>query len=146
MQCPYHKSELEKSVYEEEVEIDSCPTCKGIWLDPGELEQIQRSTENDYSSLLGKSKNSAAMEYNRKRQLEEAPINCPGCATPMSKKEHGLHSKIVVDLCPKCGGIWLDKGELQALEIFYEEHKEHHPKMSRFKLLLAGFSHFSHRS
>ncbi len=146
MFCPYHKSELEKSIYEEDVEIDSCPICRGIWLDPGELERIQNSNENDYSHLIGKGKNSEALSYNRERQLKADPINCPNCSTRMKKEEHGLNSMIVVDLCPNCLGIWLDEGELEALEVFFEEQKENHPEMSRFELLLAGFYRIYRRS
>jgi uncharacterized protein len=29
-----------------EVEVDACPGCNGIWLDPGELKQIRKETLN----------------------------------------------------------------------------------------------------
>jgi Zn-finger nucleic acid-binding protein len=30
---------------------------------------------------------------------------------------------VIVDTCSRCGGIWLDKGELDALRMAWSEHK-----------------------
>jgi hypothetical protein len=43
--CPLDKTTMEKEVVGGSIVIDRCPTCKGIWLDAGELEQIRRSAE-----------------------------------------------------------------------------------------------------
>jgi hypothetical protein len=37
---------------------------------------------------------------------------CPRDATPLAKREH---LGVIVDACPSCGGLWLDKGELEAV-------------------------------
>lgn len=42
--CPLDKESMEKEVVGGIV-IDRCPSCKGVWLDGGELEQIRRSAE-----------------------------------------------------------------------------------------------------
>ncbi len=42
--CPLDRATMEKEVVGDIV-IDRCPTCKGVWLDGGELEQIRRSAE-----------------------------------------------------------------------------------------------------
>jgi len=39
MQCPVCSEEL-KLAERQGVEIDYCPKCRGIWLDPGELDKI----------------------------------------------------------------------------------------------------------
>jgi Zn-finger nucleic acid-binding protein len=39
MNCPIDKTAL-KVIDREGVKIDYCPTCKGVWLDRGELEKI----------------------------------------------------------------------------------------------------------
>lgn len=39
MQCPRCNGTLKEEVYDE-VRIDRCDTCTGVWLDAGELEQI----------------------------------------------------------------------------------------------------------
>lgn len=44
-------------------------------------------------------------------------INCPRCGTAMRERERDLGGGMVVvmDVCPSCGGVWLDKGELEQL-------------------------------
>jgi Zn-finger nucleic acid-binding protein len=46
--------------------------------------------------------------FNKKEKV----LNCPRDQTPMIK----LTSQgITVDKCQKCGGIWLDKGEMRNI-------------------------------
>lgn len=43
-------------------------------------------------------------------------MNCPKCQTPMREREREAGDELVImDVCPSCGGIWLDKGELEKL-------------------------------
>jgi Zn-finger nucleic acid-binding protein len=52
---------------------------------------------------------------------KEKIINCPVDQTPMIK----LTSKgVTVDKCPKCGGIWLDKGEMKRIIENFEAQQE----------------------
>lgn len=39
IKCPRDGAELDERMFES-VRVDVCPTCQGIWLDPGELEQL----------------------------------------------------------------------------------------------------------
>lgn len=39
MKCPVDHSSLNRSV-RQGIEIDTCPTCRGVWLDRGELDKI----------------------------------------------------------------------------------------------------------
>ena len=147
MYCPYHTDvELEKTIYEADVEIDKCPKCRGIWLDPGELEQIQKTQEVDHSARLEVGENVEAATYNRDRQLTASAIKCPTCDILMEKHEHDENSLIVIDFCSKCHGIWLDEGELEALEIYYEREKLKHPEKTRLQILLQGFYYLYHRA
>ena len=43
----------------------------------------------------------------------EAIFTCPVDNTPMQK----IHNQeIIIDKCPKCNGIWLNEGELEAIQ------------------------------
>lgn len=42
--CPADGSELLKE-HRNEIIIDRCPTCKGVWLDAGEIEAIQEAAQ-----------------------------------------------------------------------------------------------------
>ncbi len=111
-------------IYETDIEIDECPECKGIWLDSGELEKIQETIENDYSDELKKIPDYIDGAFNMARAKQEGMRECPKCSQPMNMKEYGFCSQIVIDVCPSCQGVWLDKKEIQNLEIFFERCKE----------------------
>lgn len=44
-------------------------------------------------------------------------MQCPKCQTALRERERetALKDVVVMDVCPSCGGIWLDKGELEKL-------------------------------
>jgi ribosomal protein L37AE/L43A len=44
-----------------------------------------------------------------KKKALEAEIECPRCKVKMAKKSR---QDVTIDKCLKCGGIWLDKGEI----------------------------------
>jgi Zn-finger nucleic acid-binding protein len=61
-----------------------------------------------------------ALAYERARQANGPDIACPNCGMSLQAEEYGYCSQILVDRCGKCAGIWLDSGELKALERFFE--------------------------
>jgi len=40
-----------------------------------------------------------------------AALSCPRCAKPLAAVSY---QDVTVDQCPACGGVWLDRGELEA--------------------------------
>ena len=43
----------------------------------------------------------------------------------MENRDYGYGSQVRVDVCISGCGVWLDEGELQSLEIFFEKaHQE----------------------
>ena len=137
MLCPYDKIQLEKNFYEAKIEVDECPECHSIFLDYGELEQIQTTVERDYSGKIGKGKNEDALEYAKSMQISAPAINCPKCGVAMNKEVHG-NTKIVIDHCPSCRSLWLDNGELEALEVYAESQLEVQ-KVGKLGILWSGF-------
>jgi Zn-dependent protease with chaperone function/Zn-finger nucleic acid-binding protein len=85
--------------------VDVCKTCKGVWLDRGEVFLFSR----------------------RPRQLEEllaletsepnlSHRQCPRCNTGLEEVPF-LLPDLFVDRCPQCEGYWFDAGELtKAME------------------------------
>ena len=43
---------------------------------------------------------------------------CPNCQVGMREVER---RGVLIDVCPQCGGVWLDKGELEKLLAEAEE-------------------------
>ena len=102
----------------DEVEIDHCLDCGGIWLDAGELEM-----------LLGDSAKASAVvaSFSAATGCKEKPRKCPICLKKMEKILVGQDDKtVLIDRCRKADGLWFDSGELEdifAAADFDEEHK-----------------------
>jgi len=105
MKCPVCGETL-ANVSFRGVEINICYSCRGIWLDRGELEQ-----------LLGKAPQAGELLKSRKRYSRsvEKLRSCPDCGAAMIKSTIGLNSPLVVDRCPEGHGEWFDRGELLSL-------------------------------
>ena len=105
MNCPVCKYPL--IVLElEQIEIDYCTSCGGIWLDAGELELLLE-TEQERKRLLN-----LLIED---RSVKEKSYPCPICSRKMKKLFVGEEKKILIDKCKKNHGLWLDKGELKSV-------------------------------
>lgn len=117
--CPRDRTRLRTRTYEGDVHADICPSCGGVWLESAELERVQETLEHDYAGELGGIA-AVAQAYEMARQKARPDIACPRCAEPLSPSEYGYCSRILIDACRRCGGHWLDAGEIQALEQFFE--------------------------
>jgi uncharacterized protein len=44
-------------------------------------------------------------------------MNCPSCQNLMREREREMSGgqMVVIDVCPNCGGVYLDRGELETL-------------------------------
>src|SRR4030066_210142 len=105
MICPVCKDSM--LVLElDQIEIDFCSGCKGIWLDAGELELLLES-EQDRARL-----SSMLIEDDT---VKEKSYACPICGKKMNKVFVGEERKILIDKCKKNHGLWMDKGELQSV-------------------------------
>jgi hypothetical protein len=121
MKCPHDQSELSTRRYEADIEVDECPTCRGMWLDQGELEQIQATVEHDYRAELKRIPDSTVAAYVAARgRAPDQELACPKCGDALNQREHAYCSQIYIDVCQGCSGVWLEEGEIQALETFFE--------------------------
>lgn len=63
MKCPNCNIDLVMSE-RQNVEIDYCPQCRGVWLDKGELDKIiDRTSPSDLNSSLGDQYGNERKEY-----------------------------------------------------------------------------------
>ncbi|MCX6225089.1 MAG: zf-TFIIB domain-containing protein [Bacteroidia bacterium] len=62
MDCPICKVPLVMAD-KQGIEIDYCPTCRGIWLDRGELEKIIERSTQAYPPQQGNYYNESARSY-----------------------------------------------------------------------------------
>ncbi|WP_291860814.1 zf-TFIIB domain-containing protein [Marinilabilia sp.] len=111
MDCPRCRTTLTAEPLNENelsFEIDKCHNCGGIWFDSGELAKIDKIIEPTMLEIR--------KIPNKTEQLK--PLYCPSCSNHprLKKAEHPRDKKVIVDYCPTCKGIWLDKGELEAIQ------------------------------
>ena len=115
MLCPACKNPM--IVLElEQVEIDYCTGCEGIWLDSGELELLLENTK-ERKELLESFKEDVSSK--------ERSYGCPICGKRMSKIFVGDQNRVLIDKCRKDHGIWFDKGELKSVIENASKNREH---------------------
>jgi Zn-finger nucleic acid-binding protein len=68
MKCPICNVALLMSE-KQGIEIDYCPTCRGVWLDRGELEKIIERTINS-ENRSGQLSNEDEQNYNRSQETD----------------------------------------------------------------------------
>lgn len=99
----------------EQVEVDYCTSCEGIWLDSGELELLLETEEE---------RNRLTHLFREAEAVKENSHDCPICGKNMKKVEVGEKGKVIVDKCKKNHGIWFDKGELIKVVEFGTDNKQ----------------------
>lgn len=91
---------------EENIDLDFCDECGGIFFDCGELERLDSNSR--YVDEFMKAAHAKFF----------APVNqditrkCPVCNIPMRKVKI---SDFEIDFCDECGGKFLDNGEVQKI-------------------------------
>ncbi len=105
MNCPVCKTPL--IILElDNVEIDSCTGCGGIWLDGGEIELLLDSSSHKKELLAS---------FQIDKNTDEKKFKCPICGEKMEKVLCGKDENILIDRCKHHHGLWFDKGELEDL-------------------------------
>ncbi|UDQ97430.1 zf-TFIIB domain-containing protein [Lentisphaerota bacterium WC36G] len=96
---------VEKNI--DNVKVDICKKCSGIWFDFDELEQIM---QKDYTPILKNQQQNNTID-DQKRAV------CPRCGGK-GKMINIKHDKydIHIDSCSVCYGLWLDGGEYDLLK------------------------------
>ncbi len=106
MNCPVCRRQPMIILELNDVEIDYCPECCGIWLDAGELELLLGNNEETDKFL-----SSFVIDTITK----EKKIKCPICSKKMEKVLVGEDNNILIDRCRNNDGLWFDKGELEEI-------------------------------
>ena len=134
MKCPRDATPLQPFMVEARVQVDRCSICRGLWLDKGELEEIQQTIERDHGKLIDMPHDTVGASFEQVRQERQGPARCPRCDAEMETREYGYNSQVMIDACPDGCGVWLDNGELERLEAFYEKGRTDNPIPLRWRL------------
>ncbi len=112
MQCPNNHQEPMQKVLFHNVEVDYCPDCLGVWFDKDEL-RLAKDDKDEQLKWLDFD------IWHDKKKFKMVAISqlCPVCRVPLVQAQYD-DSKIKIDFCKKCQGIWLDRGEFKQIIIY----------------------------
>jgi len=108
MFCPKCKKPLEKTIFYN-TEVDYCSQCLGIFFEEEELRWAKDEKDESLRWLdidLWKDKKLFKISYGIRL--------CPKCRLPLYEVYYG-DSRIIVDVCNICQGVWLDRGEFKKI-------------------------------
>jgi Zn-finger nucleic acid-binding protein len=113
MNCPKCPGKLQKQ-FIEDIEVDSCFVCEGIWFDAGELDKVVARDAKDLFSNAGLGEFDGKEVSELYQELDTKTGKCPKCddGTDLVRQQR---KHINIDVCPKGHGLWLDGGELNGL-------------------------------
>ncbi|MBN2448405.1 MAG: zf-TFIIB domain-containing protein [Phycisphaerae bacterium] len=117
--CPVCKDQCFPLKYEN-VPIFQCGTCGGHWVDKVKLDRICAIREVEMPDAVKQKMMDIADESNSAQKLW-----CLSCGTEMVKEQFKYWDDIQIDRCPKCNRIWLDRGELEKCQIYWEYMQDH---------------------
>lgn len=116
-------------------EVDSCPNCRGMWLDFNELDKLEDVVfdEDTHKGSL----------VHFKTQTENP---CPHCGAKLDEFQYRLYD-LRLDTCTENNhGFWLDAGEDErVMEIMQKRASETQRKVSaeaEWKQMLKGMHAF----
>ena len=135
MNCPKCNTELTKKYYKGMFEIDSCPNCRGMWLDFDELDKLEDVVfdEDAYKGSL--------VHFETRTQFP-----CPHCGMMLDEFQYRLYD-LRLDTCSENRhGFWLDAGEDErVMEVMQRRAKETQRKINaeaEWKQMLKGMHAF----
>jgi heat shock protein HtpX len=129
--CPKCRQSLTKIEYEG-TQVSRCHFCGGTLIEEQNLFRIFAREEKQFSEQLKKKAEELLLQwrinpFHKGMKLSELvsttfpAYRCPKCLTEMLRAPYTLQYFIVVDRCYSCNLIWLDKEELELLQIMIEK-------------------------
>lgn len=124
-----------KKYYKGMIEVESCPACRGIWLDSRELDQLEDMVfEND-------SQKGSLVHFQFKTNHP-----CPRCGNGLDEFQYRLYD-LKLDYCDgNDHGYWLDAGEDErVMEIMRQRARDMQRKTdaeSMWKQTIKEMHHF----
>lgn len=101
------------------IEVDGCSHCNGLWFEKGEVGAFAKFSEDipNFKTLV--------------KSAQSSHKNCPECQMQMKEIKYNASSKLMVDYCEGCGGVWFDGGEIGELSKISQDPEDIKLKISR---------------
>ena len=108
MNCPVCSVALERKLVQE-VEIEECRECGGVWFEEDELRKAKDSADSDLNWM-----DFEVWKHPDKFKAEPRKLGCPKCSESLVCIDYD-NTGVEIDCCGKCKGMWLDKGEFKKI-------------------------------
>lgn len=116
MECPRCDSTYLERSYLGAIAAERCPTCYGHFFDRGDLAEFLKSPTVAYFA-----DHFAGMKIPSVRVKGGA--TCPRCEVSLRRSRPAQLKQAAVDVCPHCGGTWLDGVEIQRILVSQVKEK-----------------------
>jgi Zn-finger nucleic acid-binding protein len=90
-----------------DIVMETCDRCGGRWMDPDTLKAILE--------VIRLPVQGTAVRTGIDLSEVSEDASCPSCGVPLVPFNYAGDSGIILDKCRLCGGLWLDKGDLERV-------------------------------
>ncbi|MCA9307243.1 MAG: zf-TFIIB domain-containing protein [Phycisphaerales bacterium] len=119
MHCPVDGKPLTPMTYEG-VTVHTCTTCGGECLPGDQLAHIVSVREARFDAATVEALSSFTPLAGVPADSGARALHCPACECAMRVVNYSNDSGVIIDRCPACSCVWLDKDELEHLQILME--------------------------
>ncbi len=109
LQCPKCKGEFDTRTVAEDISVQQCNNCHGLFVPPGTTKKLKDIWGPDTNVDTGSEK--VGQRYDGIDDIE-----CPKCHIKMDKIEDLDQPHIWIENCAMCGSTFYDAGELTDLK------------------------------
>jgi Zn-finger nucleic acid-binding protein len=113
------------------MEFEGCSKCKGLWLVKDELRKLKNREEDGSLRWMNDE-----IENIEKTSVVATKRPCVKCKTVNMVSVIFGNSSILIDWCPQCHGMWLDRGEFEGITD-YMTHERAHMQVKQIEKQLA---------
>ena len=114
MKCPSCQAELRPGGVEG-VAVSRCEACDGVWFDEEGFRQAKDRAEPNAIWM-----DVELWKDPERFTVESHGLSCPACAKPLATLRYG-ETKVEIDTCPQCRGIWLEAQEFEHIIVALED-------------------------
>lgn len=108
----------------DELELDYCRRCGGVWFELGEIQRLRHQPSRAFWNRISPHPPGArALCHSCHTPIEPNADTCPGCGSrrtidcPVCQQplEAQTYQNIRLDVCKSCRGVWFDHAELASI-------------------------------
>ncbi len=126
MNCPSCSSLL-KPIHFEGTDLHTCDGCGGEFVSPQALAHVVNTRDAKFPAHVRKGAEKREPVAGVPKDMPIRKMTCPACGSGTTVINYALDTGVCVDRCGVCGGVWLDKDELEHIQVILEQAQDAAP-------------------